>query len=366
MPKNVEENRTKVSMWVAITTAVMCAIPIIIIAIVAAKHPGTWGLPFPQFMLYFSIECAFFALIIGFLAQLNMVLWYILYGVGAAGTLALIITGYVLGSPVIIHLGSSALFMFMMYFIGKDTNDNIYFRYTAPLFCIIAALISILLCTGVHMSLTGHIIMAAICEAIILIPTIISVVNFFKEKNRSYVLDKRLSYSMETEQEKTARKAKKYQESKRKEKEAQENKAIKKGFFTDEGEPDVEAMKADKEAKAKKRKEKRKSRWRFVGGVLGGIGQMINPWAPPLGSEEWDIYDWAKYIKDKVESKARSNYGTFYADFSTSSKEIEIIAHFSPYSDTSTNDYNTVIKWAKEAFHSACKHCPFSATMNWR
>lgn len=208
MPKTVKESRLKVSIGVAIATLIFCLIPIIIIAFVSINHPDVWSAPYPQFAIYFLIISMYFALIIGFAAPLHKIVWLVLHVITGLATFGLLIAAYIVQNALLIHLASSMLFMFMIYFVSRDSSDNIYLRYSCPLFCLIAALISVLLFMGINLTMVAQNIISAVFNGVYLIILICSFCKFISSNELRSVTEKQLSYSQETEEEIAERKEK--------------------------------------------------------------------------------------------------------------------------------------------------------------
>lgn len=208
MSKQVVEKKNKAYLTSAIINTVLCLIPIVIIALSGIKNPNVWEAPYPKFMLYFLIIHTFFAFGVGYAGQMNKIACIIFESVAVLGSVILMILGYVLGNPIIMHLAAAALFVLAEYLSGNSGGNDYFLRYFASVAVIILSLITVLWFVGVGMNVTVHVVIATILNVIF------GLLVFFRLKKEiknghSFVDEDELSYTEETEEEKEQRKREK-------------------------------------------------------------------------------------------------------------------------------------------------------------
>ena len=206
MPKNVVENKIKFSKGNAITTTVMCLIPIIIIALISIGNPSVWGAPYAIFALAILAINTYFAIMFGFVARINEVVWILVFIFTNIATLALLIISYIFASQtngLMLHTGTACLFAFMIYLIGESyAGDNYFVRYWFPVASLIIGLINVLWFVGVGMSVTAHIVITTILNLIFFIVVLVSIKHFFKANGLKNVTDDEIEYTTLTDEEK--------------------------------------------------------------------------------------------------------------------------------------------------------------------
>lgn len=334
MPRYVVEKKNKTYLLSAIVNTILCLIPIGIIALISIGNPNIWSAPYPKFMLYFLIVHSVYAIGVGYIGQIHKIAYIIFESIAVLGTLTLIVLGFVLGNPIIMHLATASLFVMMMYLFSNFGGDNYNFRYFIPVAISISALITILWFVGVGMSLTAHIVIVSILDFIF------GLISFFRIKgeikdNFDFIEEKELSYNEETEEEKRARKEAHYNDPKVK-------------------------------ARRERRKKALKVTGKIFGSVFGFAKRLLPHFGPPASSKDWSQNEWAKYIADRVDNAGIRNHdASYYADYSVGI-EIEIYVKYDPYDDVTQKEYDEDIQKIKDRFRSACKKCPFNASLNFR
>lgn len=363
MPKKVVESKVGNALWSLGFTTVFFAIPIIVFAFISINHPDVWQAPYPKFVLYYLIAHTFFAVVVTMLSHLHKALWITLQTIAALGTFGLLVYAYVVQDALLLHVATATVFTLMMYLTSDNNSDGPMIRYTIPVICVIAGLITVLWFVGVNMSIIAHIVIVSVLNFIFVIIYICSLVNHCKNGRLDTLINGKLVYEMDTDEEIKAKKDEKdrirYEKLSRKVEARREKEEIKRIHDSD---PDVIA----KREKAEKRRKKAGKAAKAVFGTVGNLLLAMIPGRAPIGSDEWEEDEWGRYIKDRVERAPAGRHGTFYVDYYPGYKEIEILVTFDAYSDCSTSEYNSSVGFIKDNFRSACKHCPYSVSLRWR
>ncbi len=213
MPQKVQEKKKSMNLQIAISTAILSLIPVIILVFTGFSSFQT---PYGIYSLVALGIGVYFSCIFGMFAWKNKILYIVLDIMNIILMLFLVIYGYINSSyqnGLLLHIGAAFLFAFGIYQSGDSDQDGGYYlrHFIAPALDI-AGLIFVLWFIGVKMNVTVHIVIVSILNVfnliIFLIPSLCKSLSnlddFFDGME-----NEEIEYDEETEEEKAARREEK-------------------------------------------------------------------------------------------------------------------------------------------------------------
>lgn len=214
MSKRVQKNKNSVNIGVAIFTAIVSIIPVIIVALTGFSHLKS---PYGVYALATFGMCIYFSCIFAMFAWKNKILYIVLDIITVLGILGFMVYAYCNAynpsGGLMLHIATAAVFTLSFYQTADaDQGDGFIFRYIVPVVIDLSGLVFVLWFVSVNVFPIVHIIIVSVINffalAIFLIPSLVKMI-FNREEFFEKLTDDEVEYEEETEEEIKAKKEEK-------------------------------------------------------------------------------------------------------------------------------------------------------------